>query len=109
MDESKRHAVRFLEKENKTYTALSLFLTKKGIKEHIRVGEKSVLISPSFYKERMKEARKLASELRNPRYSSISTKCCPQATWPLGHPGARRPFRHASMHKRFVRVLRAHP
>jgi hypothetical protein len=68
MDESKRHAVRFLEKENKTYTALSLFLTKKGIKEHIRVGEKSVLISPSFYKERMKEARKLASELRKPRY-----------------------------------------
>jgi hypothetical protein len=67
MDESKRHAVRFLEKEIKTYTALSLFLTKKGIKEHIRVGEKSVLISPSFYKERMKEARKLASELRKPR------------------------------------------
>jgi hypothetical protein len=67
MDESKRHAVRFLEKEIKTYTALSLFLTKKGIKEHIRVGEKSVLISSSFYKERMKEARKLASELRKPR------------------------------------------
>ena len=41
MDESKRHAVRFLEKEIKTYTALSLFLTKKGIKEHVRVGEKT--------------------------------------------------------------------
>ena len=50
MDESKRHAIQFLEKEIKTYTALSLFLTKKGIKEHIRVGEKSVLISPSFYR-----------------------------------------------------------
>jgi hypothetical protein len=64
MDESKRHAVQFLEKEIKTYTALSLFLTKKGINEHLRVGEKSVLISPSFYKERMKEARKLVGELR---------------------------------------------
>jgi hypothetical protein len=67
MDESKRHAIQFLEKEIKTYTALSLFLTKKGIKEHVRVGEKRVLISPSFYKDRMKEARKLASELRRPR------------------------------------------
>jgi hypothetical protein len=67
MDESKRHAVQFLEKEIKTYTALSLFLTKKGINEHVRVGEKSVLISPSFYKERIKEARKLAGELRRSR------------------------------------------
>jgi len=67
MDESKRRAIQFLEREIKTYTALSLFLTKKGIKEHVRVGEKRVLISPSFYKDRMKEARKLASELRRPR------------------------------------------
>jgi hypothetical protein len=67
MDDSKRHAIQFLEKEIKTYTALSLFLTKKGIKEHVLVGEKRVLISPSFYKDRMKEARKLASELRRPR------------------------------------------
>lgn len=64
MDESKRHAVQFLEKEIKTYMAFALFLTKKGINEHLRVGEKSVLIRPSFYKERMKEARKLAGELR---------------------------------------------
>ena len=48
----------------KTYAALSLFLSKKGIKEHVRVGEKRVLISPSFYKERMKEAKKLVYELR---------------------------------------------
>ena len=48
----------------KTYAALSLFLSKKGIKEHMRVGEKRVLISPSFYKERMKEAKKLVYELR---------------------------------------------
>jgi hypothetical protein len=66
MDESKRHAVRFLEKEIKTYTALSLFLSKKGIKEHVRVGERKVLISPAFYKDRMKEAKKLANELRKP-------------------------------------------
>jgi hypothetical protein len=51
MDESKRHVVKFLEKEIKTYMALSLFLSKKGIREHVRVGEKRVLISPLFYKE----------------------------------------------------------
>jgi len=66
MEESKRRAVKFLEKEIKTYTALSLFLSKKGIKEHLRVGAKKVLISPSFYKERMKEAKKLVHELRKP-------------------------------------------
>jgi len=66
MDESKRRAVRFLEKEIKTYTALSLFLSKKGIKEHMRVGERRALISPSFYKDRMKEAKKLVHELRKP-------------------------------------------
>jgi len=65
MDESKRRAVKFLEKEIKTYLALSLFLSKKGIKQHVRVGEKKVVISPSFYKERMKEAKKLVYELRN--------------------------------------------
>jgi hypothetical protein len=66
MDESKRRTIKFLEKEIKTYLALSLFLSKKGIKEHVRVGEKKVLISPSFYKKRMKEAKKLVYELRKP-------------------------------------------
>jgi hypothetical protein len=66
MDESKRRATKFLEKEIKTYRALSLFLSKKGIKEHVRVGEKKVLISPTFYKERIKEAKKLVNELRKP-------------------------------------------
>jgi hypothetical protein len=66
MDESKRRVVKFLEKEIKTYMALSLFLSKKGIKEHMRVGEKKVLIKPTFYKERMKEAKKLVYELRRP-------------------------------------------
>ena len=56
MDESKRRMVKFLEKEIKTYMALSLFLSKKGIKEHVRVGEKKVLISPTFYKERVRLA-----------------------------------------------------
>jgi hypothetical protein len=64
MDESKRRTVKFLEKEIKTYMALSLFLTKKGIKKHLCVGQKKVLISPAFYKERMKEAKKLVYELR---------------------------------------------
>ena len=64
MDETKRRTAKFLEKEIKTYVALSLFLTKKGITEHVRVGKRRVLISPSFYKERVKEAKKLVSELR---------------------------------------------
>jgi hypothetical protein len=64
MDESKRRVIRFLEKEIKTYRALSLFLSKKDIKEHMRVGEKRVLVSPSFYKERVKEAKRLIYELR---------------------------------------------
>jgi hypothetical protein len=65
MDESKRRAVRFLEKEIKTYTALALFFSKEGIKERLRVGGKTV-ISPAYYKERMREARKLVNELRKP-------------------------------------------
>ena len=66
MEDSRRRAVKFLEKEIKTYAALSLFLAKKGIKDHVRVGGKKVLISPSFYKARMKEARELVHELRRP-------------------------------------------
>lgn len=66
MNESERRVVKFLEKEIKTYMALSLFLSKKGIKEHVRVGEKKVLISPTFYKDRIKEAKKLVHELRKP-------------------------------------------
>jgi hypothetical protein len=65
MDDSKRNAVKFLEKEIKTYMALSLFLSKRGIEEHVRVGDKKILISPTFYKERMKEAKKIVAELRN--------------------------------------------
>ncbi|MFY9529781.1 MAG: hypothetical protein WBC04_04405 [Candidatus Acidiferrales bacterium] len=66
MDESKRRAIEFLEKEIKTYTALALFLSKEGIKERVRVDHKEILLSPTFYKERMKEAKKLVNELRKP-------------------------------------------
>lgn len=64
MDESRRHAIEFLKKELKTYSALSLFLSKRGIKADMRVGENQVLISPAFYKERIKEAKKLVHELQ---------------------------------------------
>ena len=46
MDECKRHAVQFLEKEIKTYTALSLFLTKKGTREHVPRGREEYLDLP---------------------------------------------------------------
>jgi hypothetical protein len=66
MNESSRRVIQFLEKEIKTYAALSLFLAKKGIREHVRVGEKRVLLSPTYYKDRVKEAKKLVNELRKP-------------------------------------------
>jgi hypothetical protein len=67
MDESKRQAVQFLEKEIKTYMALALFFSKEGIKERVQVGNKKFLVSSAYYKERMREARKLVNELRKPR------------------------------------------
>jgi hypothetical protein len=64
MHDSNQRVVRFLEKEIKTYTALSLFLSKKGVREHLRSSANKLLISPSFYKDRMKEAKKLVNDLR---------------------------------------------
>ena len=64
MEESVRRVIQFLEKEIKTYVALSLFLSKKGIREHLRVGDNRVLLSPTYYKDRVKEAKKLVNELR---------------------------------------------
>jgi hypothetical protein len=64
MRDSNQRVVRFLEKEIKTYAALSLFLSKKGVREQLRVGASKHLISPAFYKDRMKEAKKLVYELR---------------------------------------------
>lgn len=66
MDESKRRAIQFLEKEIKTYTALALFLSKEGIKEQLRAKHKGSLLSPAYYKERMKEAKKIVHGLRKP-------------------------------------------
>jgi hypothetical protein len=68
MDESKRHAVQFLEKEIKTYKALALFLSKEEIKKHLRTRAREGLIRPTYYKERMREAKKLIRELRKVNY-----------------------------------------
>jgi len=65
MDESSRRVIQFLEKEIKTYAALSLFLAKEDIKERVRVGNKRVF-RPTYYKDRVKEAKKLVNELRKP-------------------------------------------
>jgi len=64
VDDSKRLAVKFLEKEIKTYIALALFLSKEGIKERVQIEEKDVVIGPAFYRDRMREARKIVNELR---------------------------------------------
>ncbi len=66
MDDSKRQAVKFLEKEIKTYIALALFLSKEGLKERVQIEEKDVVIGPAYYRDRMKEARKIVNELRKP-------------------------------------------
>jgi hypothetical protein len=66
MDVSKRQAAEFLEKEIKTYIALALFLSKEGIKQHVELEDKEVVIGPSYYKDRMREARKIVNELRRP-------------------------------------------
>lgn len=66
MDDSKRQAVKFLEKEIKTYIALALFLSKEGVKERVQFDGKEVLIGPAFYRDRMREARKIVNELKKP-------------------------------------------
>jgi hypothetical protein len=64
MQDSNQRVVSFLEKEIRTYTALSLFLSKKGVRQQLRAGANKVLLSPAFYKDRMKEAKKLVNDLR---------------------------------------------
>ncbi len=66
MDESSRRVVKFLEKEIKTYEALSLFLVKNGTTGRASSRSGNALTSPAFYKERMKEAKKLVSEIAKP-------------------------------------------
>jgi hypothetical protein len=65
MGKSKKRARQFLQKEIKTYVALALFLSKKGVADRVRLGRKELLIGPAFYKDRIKEARKLVYELKN--------------------------------------------
>jgi hypothetical protein len=64
MNDSKQRVVKFLEKEIKTYVALSLFLSKNSTRERLHTKEQPALMQPAFYKERMKEARRLVTELR---------------------------------------------
>jgi hypothetical protein len=64
MDESKRRAIRFLEKEIQTYKALALFLAKEDIRKHLRLRDRKDLARPAYYKERMREARKVVRELK---------------------------------------------
>jgi hypothetical protein len=64
MDNSKQRVVKFLEKEIKTYVALSRFLSKKSSRESLNAREKQALMHPAYYKERMKEAKKLVTELK---------------------------------------------
>jgi hypothetical protein len=64
MKKSNRRVIQFLEKEIKTYVALALYLSKEGLREPVHVGCKDILMTPAFYKERMREAKNLVSELR---------------------------------------------
>lgn len=65
MGDSRQHAAKFVEKEIKTYLALALFFTKMGIKTNGQTRRGKVQLSPSFYRERMKEAKELLVELRS--------------------------------------------
>jgi hypothetical protein len=65
MNDNKQRVVNFLEKEIKTYAALSVFLSKESTLETLNARDKQALMHPAFYKERMKEARKLVTELKN--------------------------------------------
>jgi hypothetical protein len=64
VNDSKQRVVKFLEKEIKTYAALSLFLSKKITLESVNARDKQALMHPAFYKERMKEAKKLVTEFK---------------------------------------------
>ena len=64
MTDSKQRVVEFLEKEIKTYAALSLFLSKKSTLKGLNARDRQAMMQPAFYKERMKEAKKLVTELK---------------------------------------------
>ena len=64
MDESRQHAIEFLEKELKTYAALARFLSKKDIQEQSHGENESAHLTPAFYEDRIVEAKRLVNELR---------------------------------------------
>jgi hypothetical protein len=64
MREANRNVITFLEKEIDTYKALALFLAKEDVKKDLRARDIEGLTRPSYYKERMKEARKLIRALK---------------------------------------------
>lgn len=66
MEDSNRRVIQFLEKEIRTYTALALFLSKNGNEGRVRLGDRGIILGPAFYKQRMKEAKKIVSDLRKP-------------------------------------------
>jgi hypothetical protein len=43
---------------------LALFLSKEEVKKHVPMRDREGLIRPTYYKDRMREARKLVRELR---------------------------------------------
>lgn len=67
MDEPRRQAIQFLEKELKTYAALARFLSKKDIQEHLGAENKMAHLTPAFYKDRIIEVKRLVNELRKSR------------------------------------------
>ena len=72
MDETKRRTVQFLEKEIKTYQALALFLGKEEIKKQLRMEGREVIIGLTFYKERLREARRQTSGASEPYALSVA-------------------------------------
>jgi hypothetical protein len=64
MREANRNVIAFLEKEIDTYKALALFLAKEDVKKELRARDIEGLTRPSYYQERMKEARKLIRALK---------------------------------------------
>jgi hypothetical protein len=66
MKDANQRVSQFLEKEIKTYTALALFLSKENIKGRVSLGDTEIILSPAFYKERIREAKKLVNDLKKP-------------------------------------------
>jgi len=64
---SRRRVTQFLKKEIKTYKALALFLSRRVATKNKPVIDDHRIILPAYYKERMREADSLVSELERPK------------------------------------------